>query len=521
MKLPCDRSTESVTRLNRRTVVGLLGSAAAVGMSGLQAAAAPAPKRGGLLRMGISGASTTDSLDPATYSSTYMQCLGLQIFDTLTEISPAGEVLPALCESWSASSNASQWNLKIRSGVQFHNGRELSASDVVFSLDHHRKKDSTSGAKSYFSDITDIKTVSPREVQISMTNGNADLPYLLADYHLCIMQSGESTASGMGTGPYVLGRFQPGVTAATTRNKNYWRNDRGWVDAVETTAINDDSARISALLSGSVDLINRADPKVANRLESNPMIRLHSISGGGHYYFVMRCDTPPFDNLDVRLALKYAIDRNEQMSKILNGRGKVGYDNPIPSMSPFFADDIDRHDFDPDKARFHAKKGGLDTPIELTLANVAFPGAIDAGILFKEQAAKSGIAINVKQVPDDGYWSETWMKAAFCGSYSGGRVTPDLVFSLNYKSDAAWNETFWKRPHFDEVLIQARTELDQGKRKGLYRELQQMVVTDGGVIIPMFNNFLDVGSNRLEGFVPNPYIEMSGGRAAASVWFAD
>src|SRR5438093_1495607 len=128
MKLSPPRPTHGQSRLSRRTVVCLMGSAAAAGVSGLQPVeAAPTPKRGGILRMGLSGASTTDSLDPATYSSTYMQCLGLQIFDTLTEISPAGDVLPALCESWSASSGASQWNLKIRSGVVFHNGKELSA----------------------------------------------------------------------------------------------------------------------------------------------------------------------------------------------------------------------------------------------------------------------------------------------------------------------------------------------------------------------------------------------------------
>jgi peptide/nickel transport system substrate-binding protein len=112
------------------------------------------------------------------------------------------------------------------------------------------------------------------------------------------------------------------------------------------------------------------------------------------------------------------------------------------------------------------------------------------------------------------------MNKPFCGSYSGGRVTPDLVDTLNYTSNAVWNETFWKRPAFDRLVEKARSELDAAKRRQLYAEAQTMLAEDGGAIIPMFNNFIDVGSAKVKGFTPSPFIEMGGGRAAEQVWLA-
>ena len=317
-----------------------------------------------------------------------------------------------------------------------------------------------------------------------------------------------------------LTEFQPGVRALTKRNPNFWRDDRGFVDSVETLAINDATARSDALVSGGIDMMNRVDPRTVQLIQSNPDIQIYNIAGGGHYYFVVRCDQAPFSNNDVRLALKYAIDREEIVQKILFGFGTVGNDHPIPSFNPYFAASTPKHTYDPDRAKHHWTKANVGSGVAINIANAAFPGAIDAALLYKDQAAKAGIAIDVQREPDDGYWANIWMNKPFCGSYSGGRVTPDLVYTLNYTSDAVWNETFWKRPEFDRLVAEARSELDDAKRRELYAQAQTMLAEDGGAIIPMFNNFIDAGSAKVRGFVPSPYIEMGGGRAAEQVWFA-
>jgi len=528
--------TESIKidRLVRKLSKGRIGRrefmtrAAALGVSGAmatslmgKAARADSPKRGGNLILGIDNASSSDSIDPVNYTSTYIQCLGPQFYNSLVELDVHNQAQPSLATSWEAKPGAAVWVVKLRKGVTFHNGKEMDAQDVVYSYNHHRGPDSKSGAKSTLEQITEMKATDKYELTFTLSAGNADLPYILADYHLGIMPDGAPTDKGIGTGAFILQEFQPGVRALTKRNPNYWNPDRGFVDTVETLAINDPTARLAALQSGSVHLINRVSPKVFGMLKSNPKLATYEISGAAHYTFPMRCDTPPFDNKDMRLALKYAVDREEIINKILGGHGKVANDQPIASFDPFYAADLPQHTYDPDKASFHFKKSGFTGTIPLSVADVAFVGCTDAGVLIQASAAKAGIKIEVTREPNDGYWDNVWMKKPWSASFFGGRPTADLMLSLVYKSDAAWNEAFWKRPDFDKILIAARSELDTAKRKEMYRELEFMVSDDGGELIPMFNNTLEAGSTKVKGFVQLPTLEMSGLRVAEKVWLED
>jgi peptide/nickel transport system substrate-binding protein len=287
---------------------------------------------------------------------------------------------------------------------------------------------------------------------------------------------------------------------------------------VETVAINDPTARLSALQSGAIHLMNRVDPKIVENLRRNPKLQVFEISGTGHYTFPMRCDTPPYDNNNLRLALKYAIDREDLVKIIMRGHGKIGNDQPVASFDRFFAADIPQRPYDPDKGAYYFKKSGYTGSLALSVSDAAFVGAVDAAQLFQQHAAKAGIKIDVQREPSDGYWTNVWMKKPFCASYWNGRSTPDLQFSIAYASDAVWNDAFWKRPDFDKLLLGARGELDETKRRQMYHDLQLMIVDDGGQIIPMFNNFIDAGRAEVKGFRPSPAFEFAGLRAAEQVW---
>ena len=127
----------------------------------------------------------------------------------------------------------------------------------------------------------------------------------------------------------------------------------------------------------------------------------------------------------------------------------------------------------------------------------AFLGAVDTAVLFKEQAAKAGIDINIVREPDDGYWTDVWLKKPFVGSYWAGRPTCDWMFTLAYAADALWNETFWKHPRFNELLIQGRSETDEAKRAAIYAEMQQLVHDDGGPVNLVFNSYVSATDARL------------------------
>ncbi|MER9896425.1 ABC transporter substrate-binding protein [Mesorhizobium sp. M0119] len=183
----------------------------------------------------------------------------------------------------------------------------------------------------------------------------------------------------------------------------------------------------------------------------------------------MLVDTPPFDNPDLRLALKYAVDRELILKNIAAGYGEIGNDQPINSIYPFFSDDIPKHTYDVEKAKSYYKKSGHSGPIVLHTSEI-FPGAVDMAVIFQQSAAKAGITIELKREPIDGYWANVWLKAPFCTSHWGSLETEDHVLSLPFASDGAWNDSHWRRPEFDKLVAQARAELDPKLRKSFYRE---------------------------------------------------
>ena len=141
----------------------------------------------------------------------------------------------------------------------------------------------------------------------------------------------------------------------------------------------------------------------------------------------MNVTVAPFDNVNVRMALKYAIDRKAIVDKVFYGHGTPGNDNPIAPTIQFAIDPQPRHDYDPEKAKAYLKKAGLDSlKVDLSVADAAFAGAVDAALLYKDSAAKAGIDINVIREPDDGYWDNVWLKKPWCMSYWNGRPTVRL-----------------------------------------------------------------------------------------------
>jgi peptide/nickel transport system substrate-binding protein len=483
------------------------------------------PQKGGLLRLGIAGGSTSDSLDPATYAEIYLLSLGFATHNTLTEILPDGQLVGDLAESWESSPDARVWTFRLRRGIEFHHGKTLDAGDVVASLNHHRGEDSSSAAKNILDLVEDIRADGPETVVITLHDGNADLPYLMVDYHLLIMPAEDGKADWQnyhGTGGYILDSFDPGVRATLKRNPGYWKPGRAHVDEVELLSITDVNARQNALTTGEVDAINRCDPKTVHLLARAAGIRIEEVTGYLHYTVPMICTQAPFDNNDVRLALKYGIDREALLNTVLRGRGTLGNDHPISPIMQYHAADLEQRLYDPDRARFHLKQAGLESlQVDLSAADAAFSGAVDAAVLYKEHAAPCGIDINVVREPNDGYWSNVWMKKPFSMAYWGGRPTADWMFSTAYSRDTNWNDSFWINERFNQLLLEARAELDESLRAEMYHEMQQLVRDDGGMLIWAFANYVMGLSERIqhEGRIAGNW-ELDGGRAIERWWLS-
>lgn len=515
----------SAGKISRRAFIAYasaMGLAAAVSpMAFPSKANAEGPKRGGRLRLGLNGGATSDTLDPGIQLAMMPQVLVYgALANSLVEIDADGRPAPELAERWESTPDAKKWIFYLRKGVTFHNGKTMDADDVIDSINWHLKPGTKSAAKALVESIVSMKKEDKHTLTFELKSGNADFPYTLSDYHLVVGPKGTDLSTGVFTGGYMIKAFEPGVRAFAVRNPNYFKSDRAWFDEVEILGINDVNARTNALKTGQIDVMNRCDLKTVHLFKRMPGIQVMRQDGFKHFTFAMRTDTAPYDNNDVRLALKYAVDREQMVKTILRGYGRVGNDHPISVANRYHAGDLPQRRYDPDKAKFHLKKAGLDSAtFQLHAAEAAFKGAVDAGVLYREQAAKAGITIDVVREPNDGYWSNVWMKKTWCAVFWGGRPTEDMMFSTAYAKGAAWNDTFWDHPRFNELLVSARAELDEPKRRAMYAEMQRIVRDEGGVVVPMFSADLAAASDTIGHGKLAANWELDGFRAPERWWF--
>ena len=466
-------------------------------------ALAATPNKGGTFRIGLGHGSTTDSLDPATYENGMMTATGYVHGNNLTEVNNKGELIGELAESFDTD-DAKTWVFKLRKGVEFHNGKTMDADDVIASINHHRGEDTKSAAKGVLSPIKDVRKDGD-DVVFELDGPNAGLPYLLSDYHVLILPAKDGKidpTAGVGTGPYVIEKFEPGVRTSAKRNPNYFKEGAAHFDGIELLSLIDTTARQNALMNGEVDSIDRVDPKTVALLARNPNVEILEITGTLHYTFPMRLDSEPFGNRDLRNALKLSIKRQEMVDKILLGHGALGNDHPISTANAFHAANLPQREFDPEKAAELYKKSGHSGPIVLRTSEAAFSGAVDAAQLIAASAKEAGITVEVKREPKDGYWSNIWNKEPWCACYWGGRPTEDWMFVSAYTNDIKWNDTAWRGTEdskkFNELVVQARGELDEAKRRGMYEECQRLIHDDGGAIVPMFANYIHGNSKKVK-----------------------
>lgn len=508
--------------MNYSMAAGMTASAA-TGLWGTTAKAAPT--RGGTFRLGMHDGNTSDTHDPGTYVTFSMIQVAHAYRSYLTLIEPDQSLGPDLASEWSATPDAKEWTFVLNENATFHSGKKVTAADVIASMNHHRGEESTSAAKALFSDVEDIVDNGDNSVTFKLGTGNADLPWLMTDYHLAIVPANEDgTAnwqSGDGSGPYKMDTVEFGVGYTLSRHDG-WHLEGAYFDALELIVLNDPNARQTALVTGDVDAITQLELKTLALLERDPNILVDNVPSAAAITMPMLCDTEPFTNVDVRNALKLSMNRDELIEKISFGAATKGNDFHHSPAMPYFPEGIEQREYDPDQAKSLLQKAGAEgLSVEIKVADSVYSGAVDMCVLYAEQAKAAGIDITVTRSPNDGYYSDVWLKQPWCVVAWGARPTPDVMYSLAYKDDAAWNESRWQNDRFNELLLQAKSELDDTLRAEMYREMAILAKDDGGTIIPFFPNF--VYARRSNVMHPENLAaswQMDGARAASRWWFA-
>jgi len=482
-----------------------------------KAAIAATPKKGGSVRMASNLHGPNDTLDPILFTSTIDYTRGRATYNSLVQHANDLTPQPELATSFESNANATEWTFKIRNGVTFHDGKKLTADDVVYTMKRHQGEGSTSVIKAVLASVKEWKKTGPMEVKAILESPNADLPTLLGLFQTKIVQTG-STGDGIGTGPYVMDSFQPGVKSVHSRNQNYWRDGPN-LDAIEITAITDPVARVNALISGDMQMVTQLEPNAFRQVENANGVTLLSTPAALQMGICCLKSTEPGSNDDFVLGMKYIQDRERIVKRILKGKGSLGNDTPISSAhGKDWCAELPQREYDPDKAKFHFKKSGFSSA-ELFVAPVS-GGIEDICLTAQANCAKIGFDLKLKKVPTDGYWGAVWMKEPLNVVTWNMRPTANSQLAIQFGPGAAWNDTFWNNDRMGELLSLSLAETDPAKRHAMYCEMQTLVHEGSGMVIPAFSNINDGIADNVMGMPKVPLGQLGGCEWPEFIWLA-
>jgi peptide/nickel transport system substrate-binding protein len=480
-------------------------------------AMAQTPKKGGSVRMASNLHGPDDQLNPPLFTSTIDYTRGRATYNSLIQHSNDLVPQPELAESFESNGDATEWTFKIRKGVEFHDGSPLTADDVLYTMNLHLGEDSTSVVKSVLASVGEWKKMGSHEVKAVMNTPNADLPVLLGLFQTKIVKNG-TTGDGMGTGPFTMESFEPGVKSVHKRNENYWREGAN-LDALVITAITDPVARVNALIAGDIQLATSIEPKAFRQVEEADSVTLLSTPAALQMGICCLKNSEPGSNDDFVKGMQYIQDRKRIVKKILRGKGSIGNDTPVSSAhGPDWCSELAQREFDPDKAKFHFEKSGYSTA-ELFVAPV-MAGIEDACLLAQANCAKIGFDLKLKKVPTDGYWGAVWMAEPLNVVSWNMRPTANSQMAIQFGPGAAWNDTYWNNDRMGELISLSLSETDPDKRHALYCEMQTLIHEGSGMVIPAFSNINDGIANNVMGMPTVPLGQLGGCEWPEFIWLA-
>ena len=468
---------------------------------------APAPvklRTGGALRIGSTGGGAKDTIDahlPTTDPDIMRQW---NLYESLAVRTPDfGELQMLVAESIEpVGSKPDAWTVRLKDGVEFHNGKTVGADDVIFSLKRITDpKDPKVGNSSIsYIDRDNLKKIDERTVRIPLKLTNAAFADDLGQYFNAIVPTDYDPKKPVGTGPFKFQSFSPGQRSVFVKNPNYWQTGRPYADQLTIIDFPDDTARTNALLGGQVEAINNLPAAQLASIRGNPNLKVLSSPTGAWQPFTMRIDAAPFDDVKVRQAMRLIVDREQMVQQVLSGQGSVANDL-YARYDPMYASDLPQRKQDLEQAKSLLKQAGKEgLSVELVTSPV-FNGIVEAAQVFAEQAKGAGVNVKVRKVDTGTFYGDNYLKWPFAQDFWASRVYLAQVAQGDLPN-SPFNETHWGKGKFESLINQARGTVDEAKRKEILHEAQQMQYEQGGYIIPYFSNIIDAYSAKVSGFVP-------------------
>jgi peptide/nickel transport system substrate-binding protein len=458
---------------------------------------------GGTLRIGVSGGGADDSIDAHVLATVPDISRAFQLYEPLAGRDTASEFELVLAESIEPEKKGAEtWTIRLRDGITFHNGKPVTADDVLFSLGRIiDPKDPKTGAASIsYIDLKRSRKLDDRTVRLQLKFPNVGFPDDLGQYFNSIVPTDYDPDKPVGTGPFMFDSFVPGERSVFKKNPDYWREGLPRVEEVVIIDFPEDTPRVNALLSGEVDAITDLPSGQISQVKSNDQFKVLISETGGWQPFTMRVDEEPFKDVRVRQAMRLLVDREQMIEQVLSGQGRVANDLYSP-YDPAFNSDLPQRRQDLDQAKSLLKQAGQsDLTVELVTSPVV-QGIVEAAQVLAEQAKGAGVTIDVRKVDPGTFYGDNYLQWAFAQDFW---VTRSYLSQVAQGSlpDSPFNETHWADPEFLDLISRARAELDNAKRTDLLKQAQAIEHERGGLIVWAFNNQLDAYSTTVGGFHP-------------------
>jgi peptide/nickel transport system substrate-binding protein len=510
--LETEAKQHGITReeLLRRAAAGgiLLGTGGLASLA--NAATGAAPKRGGTFRLGVPNGSSKDFIDGQNIVNRPDQARIVTGWETLVVYDSQFKLkFDGLAEEITPNKTGTVYTIRVRDGIEFHNGKSLTADDVIYSLRRliNPKLKLFGGAALSSVDPNRMKKLDKRTVRVNLKHADGTIVDGLAQYIAGIVPVGYSPNAigqakpNVGTGPYKLQSFTPGQQSTHVRNPNYWRTGQPYFDKVVIIDINDATALVNALLSGQIDAMTDVPPAQVGVVNGHKGTKVLESPSAAWTPICMRVDTPPFNDVRVRRAMRLIVDRPQMIQQALAGHGHVGndlygvldaaYDSSLPQ----------RHQ-DIDQAKSLLKAAGQSNlTVDLQSTNGAV-GMNEGAQVFAQQAKEAGVTVNVKILDGGAFYGDQYLKWPFSTDFWGSRNYLNQVAAGSLPS-SPYNETHWPDTGDQKFLAlynQAVKTIDRTKQTELIHEMQKLEYDNGGYIIWGFSTLLDGYATKVQGF---------------------
>ena len=473
-------------------------------------AAEGGPVTGGRLRVGHVGGGEAESFNPATGSTFIDASRYYNLYDPLARVSPSLEIEPGLALEWNANSDSTEYEVKLRPDVVWHNGKSFTADDVIYTLGLMGDPAHIAHSSVVNIRLGEVKKVDDVTLTVPLKSPDARLYDQFVQQNTVMVQDGYTDyANPVGTGAFKFVSFTVGERSLCAKNTDYWDEGKPYVDEWEDISISDNAARLNALLAGEIDMMSQLEFAQATAQQEAGEIQVIDSPSPAIQVILMAVDEPPFDDPLVRQAFRLIPDRQAMINAALGGFGTVGNDLAGAGL-PYFAD-LPAREQDLEQAKSLLQQAGKEG-LQVTLqTSTIVPGFVEAATLFAEQAKGAGVTVEVKKEDPNAYFNTELLYTHIPFGQSFWTITSlGTWYTQALLSDAIWNETHFRDPAFDKAIQDAVGAPTPEEATSRWEAVQQRQYDEGGYIVWANQNLVDAAALNVKGIVPSQFFNLGG-----------